>query len=150
MFVIFDLDGTLCDISHRTHFVADGRKKWKDFFEACVDDVPNQPVIDTLLAHAAAGNRVEIWSGRSDMVLEQTREWLRQNGAIDSYLTRMRPKKSYERDDALKERWLLAEPEKPALVYDDRQRVVDMWRRHGIVCAQVAQWDEPKRHSGRR
>lgn len=142
MFVVFDLDGTLCDISHRVHFVARGRKRWREFFAACGDDEPIWPVINALQAHAAAGHRVEIWSGRSDEVRAQTEEWLHRHGGIDKYLKRMRPVKDYQRDDGLKERWLLSEQERPSLVYDDRQRVVDMWRKHGIVCAQVAQWDE--------
>ena len=29
----------------------------------------------------------------------------------------------------------------PFLVFDDRQRVVDMWRRNGIQCCQVAPGD---------
>ena len=89
-----------------------------------------------------AGHRVEIWSGRSDVVLEQTKTWLDEHGGLARFLVRMRRNGDSQPDAALKESWLLAEPDKPSLVYDDRQRVVDMWRRHGIVCAQVAQWDE--------
>lgn len=45
MKVIFDLDGTIADINHRTHFVRGGNKDWESFFAGCVADVPNAPVV---------------------------------------------------------------------------------------------------------
>jgi hypothetical protein len=52
----------------------------------------------------------------------------------------MRPEKDYTPDDALKHKWLmeLGGPDKIFCVFDDRQKVVDMWRSHGITCFQVA------------
>jgi hypothetical protein len=48
-------------------------------------------------------------------------------------------------DDQLKESWLKAmSPEDRArlvMTFDDRDRVVAMWRRNGVVCAQVAPGD---------
>jgi hypothetical protein len=47
-------------------------------------------------------------------------------------------------DDILKEEWLNQEfPDKQNLlcVYDDRDKVVAMWRRNGIPCFQVAPGD---------
>lgn len=32
--VIFDLDGALCDISHRLHHIKNGNKNWDAFFAA--------------------------------------------------------------------------------------------------------------------
>jgi phosphoglycolate phosphatase-like HAD superfamily hydrolase len=43
--VIFDLDGTLCDISHRLHFIENGNKDWDGFYAACPDDVPKPAMI---------------------------------------------------------------------------------------------------------
>ena len=39
--------------------------------------------------------------------------------------------------------WLLSLPEneRPTLVFDDRDRVVAVWRKHGIRCCQVAPGD---------
>lgn len=47
-------------------------------------------------------------------------------------------------DDVVKEELLAkirADGYEPFLVFDDRQRVVDMWRRNGIQCCQVAPGD---------
>lgn len=38
--IVFDLDGTLADITHRLHFIKDGNHDWDGFFAACVDDAP--------------------------------------------------------------------------------------------------------------
>lgn len=141
MFIVFDLDGTLALIDHRRHFVAERPKRWKLFFEACTDDAPYWPVINTLKAFLAEGtHRIEIWSGRSDQVRPQTEAWLTRFGLGDIPL-KMRHEGDFTPDDQLKEQWLLAEAMKPDLIFDDRDKVVAMWRRHGIACAQVAPGD---------
>lgn len=148
MKIIFDLDGTIADISHRTHFVRGGNKDWESFFAGCTGDAPNWPVIRALEAHQAAGHQVEIWSARSDIVRHETEAWLEiAAGILPSYLTRMRSAGDNTPDVVLKRYWLnqLHESERPDLVYDDRQRVVDMWREEGIACFQVAaNWEAPR------
>lgn len=147
MKVIFDLDGTIADISHRTHFVRGGKKDWESFFAGCVADIPNAPVVAAFNAHREAGHAVEIWSARSDIVRHETEAWLEMAAGIDSaYLTRMRSAGDNTPDVVLKRYWLnqLHESERPDVVYDDRQRVVDMWREEGIACFQVAaNWETP-------
>ena len=73
---IFDLDGTLALTEHRQHLVQRDKPDWKAFFAACVDDVPNWPVVSVLRGLLDAGADVMIWSGRSAEVMEQTRTWL--------------------------------------------------------------------------
>lgn len=151
MFVVFDLDGTLAKIDHRVHHVRGGSRNWKQFFAECVNDLPNEPAIEALKAHCDALHRVEIWSGRSDEVRQQTEDWLSDVGIDPFRLTRMRAAGDHSPDVDLKRSWLhsLHESERPNLIYDDRRRVVDMWRDEGITCFQVAPGDfddESKRH----
>lgn len=148
MFVVFDLDGTLADIRHRVHHVRGTRPDWESFFAECVHDVPNPPVVNALRAHVFAGDRVEVWSARSDIVRAQTEAWLWAQGIDPRRLVHMRAAGDNTPDTVLKRHWLnqLHETERPDVVYDDRQRVVDMWREEGIACFQVtANWEDDAR-----
>lgn len=166
--IIFDLDGTLALCEHRRHFVTrpieyvnlnptphpDPERgwlpDWKSFYEACDQDNPNQPIIDILRSIIIASDyteHIEIWSGRCESVKYKTVKWLEKyvTGYVDSSYLKMRPLGDYTPDEQLKERWLdeyLASGGKPIkMVFDDRQKVVDMWRRNGITCLQVAPGD---------
>lgn len=144
MNVIFDLDGTLANIDHRAHFVRDDRRNWPAFFAACADDLPVPHVIASFKAHQAAGHRVRIWSGRSDVVRAETEAWLSDVAGIDPcFLEHMRAADDSTPDATLKRYWLQQADRRPDLVYDDRQRVVDMWRAEGVPCFQVvANWED--------
>lgn len=137
MFIISDLDGTLANIEHRRHFITDGRRDWTGFFRACSDDLPIWPVITVVQNLLGSGHRVDIWSGRSDEVRAETKEWLDRFG-LGQLPLKMRQARDHTADQLLKESWLMAEPTPPDMVFDDRDKVVAMWRRHGIICAQVA------------
>ena len=138
--VIFDLDGTLALISHRRHFVENGNRDWDGFFGACDKDEPNWPVIDVYHAMRDAGHHVLIWSGRSDAVRDKTESWLEKHLGHVPRL-RMRKAGDYTPDHTLKERWLDELGTPPAMVFDDRTRVVNMWRDRGVTCFQVAPGD---------
>lgn len=125
------------------------KPNWDAFHAACVDDKPIEPVIQLLVQ---LSNRADIWiwSGRMATVRRETQEWLECNVyVVDKDQLKldlkMRPAGDFTPDDQLKESWLLAmNPEDRArlvMVFDDRDRVVAMWRKHGIVCAQVAPGD---------
>lgn len=145
---IFDLDGTLALIDHRRHFVrGPAPPRWREFFEACVADEPNWPVIRVMEALIRSGAEVLVFSGRSDVVREQTLQWLARHTslslrALSAGGLRMRPAGVHTPDDVLKRQWLLsltlAQRDRLEAVFDDRDKVVAMWRAAGIVCFQVA------------
>lgn len=146
-FYVFDLDGTLADIQHRRHFITNGNRDYDSFFAACVDDLPNEPVIAALAAHLNAGHKVEIWSGRSDIVRKETEEWLLRYGIDHALLTHMRSAGDHQPDVDLKMSWLhaLHPDERPTAVYDDRGRVVRAWRDNGVPCFAVTEdWEKPE------
>jgi len=144
---IFDLDGTLALIEHRRHFVECDRKdrNWPAFHAACVDDMPNAPVIKTFRKLAATAD-VWVWSGRSDAVRMETEEWLRdfagRNGEWFETSLTMRCLTDHTPDDVLKKQWLdnmlVDDRQRLVAVFDDRDRVVKMWRDNGVACFQVA------------
>lgn len=144
---IFDLDGTLALIEHRRHYVEGLDKDWRSFFAACINDAPYCEVIETLKRLRDSGAEVWVWSGRSDEVKFETEEWLWKHAG---FLTteanfRMRPAGDHQPDEKLKASWLagLSDYERGRIVaiFEDRNRMVKLWRDNGIACFQVAPGD---------
>lgn len=160
MLYIFDLDGTLADCSHRNHLVhGDGKPDWDAYFAACLDDKPinHMRQLYTTLSRTA---HVMIWTGRNGSVSTQTLDWLRKHNfplsrglydvshPSDSWwqsLVTMRAPHCRMPDDQLKLLWLQRLRKMytgPIMVFEDRKRVVDMWRSQpGVFCCQVAEGD---------
>lgn len=146
--IVFDLDGTLRDCSHRIHHIVrtDGKPKdWRAFYAACHGDAPIPHMIDNLNAFCRAGREVEIWTGHSDEAADATVDWLCDNGVWQCLpAIRFRPAGDHTEDVRLKARWLdevEAAGGRVDLVFEDRRRVVDMYRARGIACVQVAPGD---------
>lgn len=135
MFYVFDLDGTLADCAHRRHLADVG--DWRGFFAACVDDPPIMPAIRLLKTLLKAGHRVEVWSGRSDEVRSETRQWLQIECGFSGPLI-MRTAGDKRPDEEVKLGFLRM-TDMPDIIFDDRRRVVEMWRREGLTCFQVAE-----------
>ena len=144
--VIFDLDGTLALIDKRRDLATkdNGKFDWDVFFDPKnIDlDTPNQPVINMANMLHKQGHSIWILSGRSDVTQQATIDWLNDNDVRYSKLM-MRPKKlHFTRDSDLKQMWLdTIGVDNVAMVFDDRQQVVDMWRSNGITTFQVADGD---------
>lgn len=144
MNIIVDIDGTIADCRHRRHFVIDGAHDWKSFNESMVMDTPIQPVID-LVNELAAHNYIILCTGRSHDYYHHTVKWLYDNNVSYNTLM-MRLSGNYDPDDILKEsilKQLKSDNRWPDLVIDDRQSVVDMWRRNGIICLQNSMKELP-------
>lgn len=150
--VIFDLDGTLADCQHRMHYISgdfDATEiDWERFYRACVDDKPIYPGIQVLQAMIDGDHDVQIWSGRSDLVVQETIAWTQKyigHGYCENIsLLRMRPNGDHRPDNQLKAQWLKearASGFEPSMVFEDRKRVVDMWRANGVPCFQAADGD---------
>lgn len=150
--VICDLDGTLCNVEHRRHFVRppEGQKKnWPAFFAGIKDDTVNKACEELLTAMAWSGYKIVYCSGRSDNERKATVEWLNTHKldkfeAEASYLgpspLYMRGRSDSRRDDVVKEIILdfeILTRFKPAFMIDDRDQVVAMWRRRGFTCLQI-------------
>jgi hypothetical protein len=147
---IFDLDGTLSNLDHRRPMV-EGKKDltrndWIAFYLACKDDKPVWPVIGTMMQLWASGNDIRIWSGRGAESRGNTLMWLHAWTAISliqlERMLQMRPENDTTPDHQLKRKWLNAltphERSRLVAVFDDRDKVVEMWRGEGIACFQVA------------
>lgn len=141
--ILCDLDGTLADCSHRIHHIQNQPKDWKQFFAACSGDRPIAHIIEFI--DSIDRMKFEIWitSGRSDECWALTVEWLSKHGVIYDRLI-MRKAGDHTDDGLLKPSWLTdgtIPRERVLLALDDRNRVVEAWRKAGIPCLQVAVGD---------
>jgi hypothetical protein len=148
--IICDIDGTIADLSHRLHYIRPdhpaftGKKNWPAFHAGCAEDAPHEDVRLILWTLAPIGVREVVYvSGRNDVARSATEEWLRvHNFPIGKLMLRVAG--DYRSDDIVKEEILDRmglTPERVLCVLDDRQRVVDMWRRRGFRVLQVAAGD---------
>lgn len=138
---IFDLDGTLFDCEHRRHHLLKTPKDWKAFHAGVAEDPPLQHIVDLAFALGRIAQLVFV-SGRiaeSRAASQHALEALGLNGPLY-----MRAENDFRDDDIVKSEILdqiLEEGFAPIMAFDDRDRVVAMWRARGIPCAQVAPGD---------
>ena len=145
MIYIFDIDGTLADLSHRLHFIQSKPSNWTAFFAACYKDTPIQEVVMTARLLHETGAKIVMVSGRSDEVQVQTADWFREHGVPCDVLY-MREQGDH-REDAVVKAELLADviaddPENSIVaIFEDRKQVVAMYRSKGLRVFQVAEGD---------
>lgn len=145
MNIIVDIDGTIADCRHRRHFVTNGNHDWKSFYESMVEDKPIESIVKVVNLMWCAGNTIILTTGRPDQYFNHTTEWLYKN-EISFNAIRMRREYDYREDSIVKEEMLqelIAKFGKIDLAIDDRQPVVDMWRRNGIICLQNSMKELP-------
>lgn len=144
MIVIFDLDGTLALIEERRALSTKNNQKldWDVFFDPknIELDVPNNPVIKALDSFKKNGYLIYIMSGRLDTTKVATIKWLKKHKIVYDRLW-MRGnsfEEKYISDVELKQKWLRSVGVENVLcVFDDRAKLVEMWRKNGLTCFQV-------------
>lgn len=142
--VLCDLDGTLALIHGRSPY---------DASDCDVKDLPNWPVIETVLAHYKAGRKIIFCSGREDKYMPETIRFIEKYCIDDRYSGALKPieyqlfmrKSSDMRKDAIIKEEIYQEniegKYNVLCVLDDRNQVVDFWRSKGLTCFQVAPGD---------
>ena len=137
--IIFDMDGTLADVTHRRHFVEMKPKDWNSFYAGMIGDIPIQPVVMMAQLLKSAGHRIIIATGRPRRYNNITLQFLRDNDILydAAYL---RADKDYRPDTIVKEnmlRKMKINGYDPTIAFDDRKSVVEMWRANGLFVFQV-------------
>lgn len=134
---------------------------WNAFYKACYDDeciYPTWSCFNTL----RQWHTINIWSGRCESVRDKTIKWLMNKTPLTcsywsektwNHILKMRPIGDNTPDDVLKEKWLDEYLSMPVMdevdgdinninfVFDDRPKVVRMWRRRGIFVFNCCQHD---------
>lgn len=129
---IFDLDGTLCVMGDRSPY--DGANVHLDTL--------NRDVHTALVNHWDAGHKIILCSGRDEEYREITEKWLADNDVNYDELY-MRPTETgNKREDSIIKYELFNKHIRPKGykllgVYDDRHRVLRMWRKLGLTTFHV-------------
>ena len=136
--VIFDIDGTLADVSERIHHVKKKPKNWNAFFQGMAQDKAIHSMVRLCNVLYESGIKILLCSGRSEEHRPQTVQWLAQQG-VNYHELILRPDGD-KRTDTIVKREMLAgiDRSKVLFVVEDRSRVVEMWRSEGLVCLQCA------------
>jgi len=145
--VIFDIDGTIADCWDRRKKAQHDYKgdfNWKVFndpVEIAKDKVVPQ-VVELFNFYKEAYD-VYFVSGRDETVRELTENWFYLNGIAGYVDLYMRADKDYRKDTEIKEEIYnkYFKDKEIHLVFDDRDCVVQMWRRLGLKCFQVQEGD---------
>lgn len=134
--VICDLDGTLAWMQGRSPY--DGTKVDKDGVDPQLRDLL------ILLRHT--GLTLLFVSGRegTEECRTKTQKWLESHFDNHGFKLFMRKEKDYRSDEIIKKEIYDSHIKNKyyiATVFDDRNKVVDMWRKEGLLCCQVAEGD---------
>jgi len=140
---LIDIDGTIADITHRLHFVKPGKghkKDWKGFFESMDEDEVREDVKKDVMKLFNEGKTIIFMSGRPEKYREFTQRWLARN-FLNIYYTIIMRKSTDKRHDDETKRDLFNEyfPDKSVIhvVFDDRPRVLRVWRELGLNVVDV-------------
>lgn len=154
--VVCDLDGTLCNIEHRRHHVRPPlktedqfldevvndkkipfKKDWAAFYRDIPKDTINRWCAEIL--HTLKGSHsIVLCSGRDTNQQTNTVIWLQKHEVYYDALY-MRDRTDSRQDYIVKEIILdfeILTRYTPYFMIDDRQQVVDMWRKRGFTCLQ--------------
>jgi hypothetical protein len=136
--VIFDIDGTLADISARMHHILKKPKDWQAFFQDMCQDKVIWPMLKLCNTLYNAGFKIVICSGRPEKYRNDTEAWLKSN-CIKYHELYLRADDDRRSDVIVKNEMLMRmDKARIAFVVEDRSRVVEMWRDEGLICLQCA------------
>lgn len=149
-FIIFDIDGTLADISQRLHFIQGEKKDWEGFYNAMDKDQPIFEMVQLLrvLLYTTMTDseyKVIFVTGRPEKYRAKTMKWLSNVAHIENLNERLFMRKDGDfRQDYVIKREIVEELRKQGsirMAFEDRDQVVKMYRDLGIRCLQVAYGD---------
>lgn len=137
---IFDIDNTIANNSKRIHHLHQKPKNWDAWYKESQHDTPYWEIIELMDLAVSHDIKVVLCTGRDEFCRDDTVNWLADHDIPYDKLY-MRPLGD-RRDDSVVKRDLLKQIREdgydPVLVFEDRDRVVQMWRDEGLRCLQVA------------
>lgn len=144
MDVIFDIDGTIADCSHRLRYIQGPGRDWEAFHsnEEVLADKPILTAIALLHRLLTAGCRVCMISGRPQSSAMATEQWLSTHVGSIAFPLFLRPDGDHRPSFEVKREGLAAARARgwtPVVAFEDRGSDARMYREQGILCCQVAE-----------
>jgi len=143
----FDLDGTLTDAAHRLVHILKRPKDWGLFYAGIGEDKPIVPILRTFQAFQAAGYTCVITSARCVTDAEpMTTEWLTRHGLFPDHIYLRAPgdrRHDYIAKEEYLEDMLKRYGKLPDIAFDDKDSVIDMYRRRGVFVMDAKQAPDP-------
>lgn len=136
--IIFDVDGTLCDVRSVRHYVTGDQRDFTAFHKASLFCPPNHAVRDLARMSDQA---VVVVTARDARFERVTRDWLAKHDIAFEALY-MRPWGDQRKDAVVKAEILtaiLADGFVPVLAVDDRDDIIEVWNAAGIPTLKVGE-----------
>jgi len=139
--IIYDMDGTLVDVSGIRHYVLQRERNFDAFHTESVDCPPNRWVVASARDNHMKGYKILIVTARSAKYRHHTAWWLALNGVpSDALYMRAngdnRPD-AYVKEDILKK---IRSQYNVREAYDDNPVIISVWLREGIPVIGVPGW----------
>lgn len=147
--VIFDMDGTLCDVSSARHHVVGPLRNFDAFHRASLDCPPHQHVAEAARNVGADGLDVVIVTARQERWRRPTGFWLAMHD-IPSHAPLMRADHDGRPDVEVKRDILARIRERHEVVaaWDDNPAVIELWLSEGIPVHVVDGWEADHPRAG--
>lgn len=139
---IFDLDGTLCEVSEgrRNLISGPGGKDYDTYHEDAEFEEPNRHIRNLCLALSNSGYNILISTGRPERYRNDTMIWLQRQGIPfhQLYMRLNEDKRSSEEVKRDHHHIMISAGYEPVIAFDDRASDVALWRELELICCQVA------------
>lgn len=140
--VIFDMDGTLVNVSSIRHFVKSTPRDFVEFHSQSINCPPHDDVVDAAHKAVEDGHEVIVVTARGEMWRSLTSVWLALHNVPSDALL-MRSGKD-NRSDVEVKRDILAmirQTRDVVHAFDDNPNVIALWVENGIPTTVVPGWD---------
>jgi hypothetical protein len=139
--IIWDLDGTLADVSGIRHLITAPTGGFDAFHRASEFVLPNEYVVRAAREAHDEGYTNLIFSGRFEKYRVLSTRWLEKNDVPYAHLE-MRPDGDYRKDFLVKRDMFNAYAARYHITHawDDRPAVIDLWNAIGLQVTVVPGW----------
>lgn len=143
--VIFDMDGTLADVSSIRHYLKPNIHHGKDFdsfHSESVNVPPHSHVVNAAQVAHMLGLKILVVTARKWMWRNHTAWWLAMHD-IHSDLLMMRGDLDSRKDYEVKKDMLaiIRQAYNPIHAWDDNPNIIRLWTEEGIPCTIVDGWE---------